>query len=157
MVCAEASSEVSSITIRQLLAQTSGYSTYTGLAYSDVGAKDISALKEIVSDLSNAKLSRPPGEQHQYSNANYMILGAVLEEVSGQSYADYMGRCVWPAGHECAADKERAVQTGFEHGYQSWFGYPRVSASPMTIAVLLMVISRRVSTIWRGISNFAPR
>lgn len=43
---AEASSEVSSITIRQLLAQTSGYSTYTGLEYSDLGEKDASALKD---------------------------------------------------------------------------------------------------------------
>lgn len=128
----ETSSEVSSITIRQLLAQTSGYSTYSGLVYSDVGAKDASALKENVRHLSNTKLSRPPGEQHQYSNANYMILGAVLEEVSGQSYADYMERHVFgPLGMStAAADEERALQTGFEHGYQSWLGYPRVSSVP---------------------------
>ncbi|MEC0308620.1 serine hydrolase [Paenibacillus lautus] len=129
---AEASSEVSSITIRQLLAQTSGYSTYTGLEYSDVGAKDASGLKENVRNLSNAMLSRTPGEQHQYSNANYMILGAVLEEVSGQSYADYMEQHVFgPLGMStAAADEERAVRTGFEQGYQSWFGYPRVSSVP---------------------------
>ncbi|GIO95873.1 penicillin-binding protein [Paenibacillus lautus] len=129
---AEASSEVSSITIRQLLAQTSGYSTYTGMEYSDVGAKDASALKENVRNLSHAKLTRAPGEQHQYSNANYMILGAVLEEVSGQSYADYMEQHVFgPLGMSTAtADEERAVRSGFEQGYQSWFGYPRVSSVP---------------------------
>ncbi|WP_339266851.1 serine hydrolase domain-containing protein [Paenibacillus sp. FSL K6-1330] len=129
---AEASSEASSITIRQLLAQTSGYSTYTGMEYSDVGAKDASALKENVRNLSHAKLSRAPGEQHQYSNANYMILGAVLEEVSGQSYADYMEQHVFgPLGMStAAADEERAVRSGFEQGYQSWFGYPRVSSVP---------------------------
>ncbi|MBT2762270.1 serine hydrolase domain-containing protein [Paenibacillus sp. ISL-20] len=129
---AEASFEASSITIRQLLAQTSGYSTYTGMEYSDVGAKDASALKENVRDLSHAKLTRAPGEQHQYSNANYMILGAVLEEVSGQSYADYMEQHVFgPLGMSmAAADEERAVRSGFEQGYQSWFGYPRVSSVP---------------------------
>lgn len=129
---AEASSEVSSITIRQLLAQTSGYSTYTGMEYSDVGAKDASALKENVRNLSHAKLTRAPGEQHQYSNANYMILGAVLEEVSGQSYADYMEQHVFgPLGMStAAADEERAFRSGFEQGYQSWFGYPRVSSVP---------------------------
>jgi CubicO group peptidase (beta-lactamase class C family) len=129
---AEASSKVSSITIRQLLAQTSGYSTYTGMEYSDVGAKDASALKENVRNLSHAKLTRAPGEQHQYSNANYMILGAVLEEVSGQSYADYMEQHVFgPLGMStAAADEERAVRSGFEQGYQSWFGYPRVSSVP---------------------------
>ena len=58
---AEASSEVSSITIRQLLAQTSGYSTYTGLEYSDLGEKDASALKDNVIHLSKEKLSRTPG------------------------------------------------------------------------------------------------
>lgn len=129
---AEASSEASSITIRQLLAQTSGYSTYTGMEYSDVGAKDASALKENVRNLSHVKLTRAPGEQHQYSNANYMILGAVLEEVSGQSYADYMEQQVFgPLGMgTAAADEERAVRSGFEQGYQSWFGYPQVSSVP---------------------------
>ncbi|WP_339291307.1 serine hydrolase domain-containing protein [Paenibacillus sp. FSL W8-0187] len=109
---AEASSEASSITIRQLLAQTSGYSTYTGMEYSDVGAKHASALKENVRNLSHAKLTRAPGEQHQYSNANYMILGAVLEEVSGQSYADYMEQHVFgPLGMStAAADEERAIR-----------------------------------------------
>lgn len=129
---AEASSEASSITIRQLLAQTSGYSTYTGLEYSDLGEKDASALKDNVIHLSKEKLSRTPGELHQYSNANYMILGAVIEEVSGQSYADYMVQHVFdPLGMStAAADEERAVRADFEQGFQSWFGYPRVSSVP---------------------------
>ena len=32
----------------------------------------------------------PPGEAFFYSNAAYTLLGYVIEEVSGQSYADYM-------------------------------------------------------------------
>ncbi|EFU39571.1 putative penicillin-binding protein [Paenibacillus vortex V453] len=128
----ETSPEVSSITIRQLLAQTSGYSTFTGLEYSDVAAKEASTLKENVRNLSREKLSKAPGEEHQYSNANYMILGAILEEVSGQSYADYMEKHVFgPLGMSmAAADEKRAAQTGFEKGFQSWFGYPRVSSIP---------------------------
>jgi CubicO group peptidase (beta-lactamase class C family) len=49
-----------------------------------------------------------------------MILGAVLKEVSGQSYADYMEQHVFGALgiSTTAADEERAVRSGFE---QVWF------------------------------------
>jgi CubicO group peptidase (beta-lactamase class C family) len=31
---------------------------------------------------------RPPGERYQYSNAGYVLLGLVIEQVTGQSYVD---------------------------------------------------------------------
>jgi CubicO group peptidase (beta-lactamase class C family) len=33
---------------------------------------------------------RPPGQRRQYSNAGYVLLGLVIEEVSGQPYADFV-------------------------------------------------------------------
>ena len=33
---------------------------------------------------------RPPGQRWQYSNAGYVVLGLVIEEVSGQQYADFV-------------------------------------------------------------------
>jgi CubicO group peptidase (beta-lactamase class C family) len=44
-------------------------------------------------------LSFPPGEKFQYSNAGYMLLGAIIEKVSGQSYYDYVREHIYaPAG-----------------------------------------------------------
>ncbi|APU43357.1 hypothetical protein BSL84_29920 [Streptomyces sp. TN58] len=35
-------------------------------------------------------LSAAPGERHEYSNANYMLLGALLEEVTGKPFGQQL-------------------------------------------------------------------
>lgn len=116
-----------SITIKQLLTQTSGFSTYSGLELSERGANDEQTIKESTASLSNVKLSATPGELYQYSNANFLILGSLIEEVTGQSYAEYMEQEVFlPLGmKDAAADKDIAYDKGYAAGYQSWFGIPR--------------------------------
>ncbi len=42
---------------------------------------------------------RPPGERFQYSNAGYIVLGLVIEELTGQPYTDVVQQRVFtPAG-----------------------------------------------------------
>lgn len=117
------------ITIKHLLTQSSGLSTYTGLSISDQESKDIDAIKNHVKSLSDVKLTAPVGEKHQYSNANFSILGAVIEEVTDQTYAEYMEKSVFlPLGmKKAAADHVSAYEKGYLSGYQSWFGIPRKS------------------------------
>jgi len=46
-----------------------------------------------------APLEFPPGSQWSYSNSNFMILGSIVEQVSGESFADYIRKHVLePAG-----------------------------------------------------------
>lgn len=118
------------ITIKHLLTQTSGYSTYTGLSISDKESLDLNAIKNNVKSLSNVKLTSLPGEKHQYSNANFLILGALIEEVTNQTYAEYMEQNVFkPLGMKnAAADYETALEKGYLTGYQSWFGIPQKSS-----------------------------
>ena len=118
------------MTIKQLLTQTSGISTYTGLLLSDKEAEDFGVIKNNVKSLSNVKLASPLGEKHQYSNANFLILGALIEEVTKQTYAEYMEKNVFlPLGmRNAAANHDLAYQKGYLKGYQSWFGIPRKSA-----------------------------
>ena len=41
----------------------------------------------------------PPGEEYRYSNYGFLLLGAIIERASGQSYYDYVDRHVFaPAG-----------------------------------------------------------
>ncbi|WP_042143796.1 serine hydrolase [Paucisalibacillus sp. EB02] len=116
----------SQITIKHLLSQTSGFSPYTGLAISDHESKSMSAIQHTAKSLTDAKLSAKPGEIHQYSNANFIILGALIEEVSGQVFTEFMEEHIFlPLGMEHAAsDYESAVKKGYQLGYQSWFGFP---------------------------------
>jgi CubicO group peptidase (beta-lactamase class C family) len=49
--------------------------------------------------LENMPLSYPPGQHWAYSNFGYCVLGRVIEQVSGQPYADYVQASVLgPAG-----------------------------------------------------------
>ncbi|PDZ09808.1 penicillin-binding protein [Bacillus pseudomycoides] len=116
----------SKITIKHLLTHSSGISTYSGLAISDKESDRFNAIKDNVKSLSNVTLTASPGEKHQYSNANFLILGALIEEVTNQTYSDYMKQEIFlPLGMKnAAADNDTAYKKGYLAGYQSWFGIP---------------------------------
>ena len=102
----------STITIQHLLTHTSGISTYEGLLLSDKQSKSSTALKENVMKLSNVKVTAPPSEKYQYSNANYMVLGALIEEVTNDTYSSYMEKHVFRLlnMNGAAASKETAYE-----------------------------------------------
>jgi CubicO group peptidase (beta-lactamase class C family) len=75
----------SAITLRQLLSHTSGYSTVQGNT-----ARSEQSLSERAAQLAADGPAQAPGSGWAYSNANYQILGAVIEAVSGEAYADYV-------------------------------------------------------------------
>lgn len=79
--------------------------------------------------LSNVKLTALPGEKYQYSNANYIVLGALIEEITNDTYSSYMEKHVFQLlnMNGAAASKETAYEKGYLTGYQSWFGIPRKS------------------------------
>lgn len=79
------------ITIHQLLSHTSGLPHYNGLEIIGVSLKEFGntnykpkALAELID---RTHLVSKPGTEYYYSSLGYDILGAVLEEVSGKSFA----------------------------------------------------------------------
>ncbi|MXQ54396.1 serine hydrolase domain-containing protein [Shimazuella alba] len=119
----------SQITIKNLLSHTSGISGYSGFAVADQGSKDIHAIKNTTKSLSNIELTASPGAKYQYSDANYLILGALIEQVTKQTFADYMEQNVFlPLGmNDAIADNDTANKKGYSSGYQSLFGIPKKS------------------------------
>ncbi|MEL6745053.1 MAG: serine hydrolase domain-containing protein [Pseudomonadota bacterium] len=87
------------ITLRHLLTHRSGLTTYDGNrthARLDMGP---AAMSDAVRTFSRFRLRTDPGDQYQYSNANYLLLGAVVEAVSGQPYEIFIGeRILQPLG-----------------------------------------------------------
>lgn len=77
----------SAITIRMLLNHTSGLANYTTFAQYPGWAANGVSEQTILSAVSQAALLFPPGTQWSYSNSNYFALGAIIEKLSGQSYA----------------------------------------------------------------------
>ena len=121
----------SRITIRELLSHTSGLSTYSGLLVADQGSSSVHAIKDNVKSLSTTRLSATPGT-YQYSDANYLILGALIEEVTGQTYTKTLQENIFiPLGMDHAsADHQSADRAGYQPGFRSWFGIPFKSALP---------------------------
>jgi putative pyoverdin transport system ATP-binding/permease protein len=90
------------ITVRHLLGQVSGLPA-TAWVY-ELTALDISdaALERLVRSLEHVPLHSAPGERYEYSNFNYVILGHIIERVSGKSYETYMHEHIFaPLGMNC--------------------------------------------------------
>lgn len=73
------------ITIHQLLTHTSGISNRTGGFRYDEASKE-----QFLKDFFESELQSKPGTKHQYANANYIMLTAILESVSGQTYISFL-------------------------------------------------------------------
>lgn len=72
------------VTVHHLLTHTSGMGEVPG---NDHAQTDVDVLmKEIVKQ----PLTSEPGTKMQYSNAGYIVLGAIIEQVGKHDYADYV-------------------------------------------------------------------
>jgi CubicO group peptidase (beta-lactamase class C family) len=117
------------ITVRQLLNMNSGIPQAIG--QEQIANFDLtdSAIESNVRALANVDLSAAPGERYEYSNANYVTLGMIIQAVSGESYEEYITEHIFkPLDMQNSfASKSEAQQNGLVVGYQNWFGIPIAS------------------------------
>jgi CubicO group peptidase (beta-lactamase class C family) len=87
------------ITIHQLLNHTSGIRSYTDDVDEETfGRLDLSTTG-LVDSFKDLNMDFAPGEKWKYNNSGYVLLGAIIEAISGQSYADFVqGRIFDPLG-----------------------------------------------------------
>jgi CubicO group peptidase (beta-lactamase class C family) len=91
--------EKSKILISHLLTHSSGLGNY--FTHKDYGSKMkiLRHIKDVLPLVYDQKLLFQPGEKYQYSNSGMLILGAILEKVSGMSYREYLKKQILiPAG-----------------------------------------------------------
>jgi CubicO group peptidase (beta-lactamase class C family) len=77
------------VTIHHLLTHTSGIGSYWNDRF-DATWATLRTVQDFLSLFIDDPLAFEPGEKWQYSNAGYVVLGAIIEQVSGQSYFDYV-------------------------------------------------------------------
>ena len=87
------------ITIGQLVTMTSGLGDFFNEKFMSMDKKKIRSLKDYVPLFADAPLEFEPGTKSRYSNAGYLVLGLVIEKVTGTNYYDYVRENVFkPAG-----------------------------------------------------------
>lgn len=78
------------ITIHHLLTHTSGIPDYTAFPDALYEAALIRPVPELIDTFRDQPLDFLPGTRFNYSNSGYVLLGAVIEKVSGMSYENFM-------------------------------------------------------------------
>ncbi|MEU4426191.1 serine hydrolase domain-containing protein [Actinoplanes sp. NPDC024001] len=118
------------ISVRHLLTHTSGLPRWA--SRTDRFDNSAGGLARSVRDLAGVRLQSAPGTHHHYSDANYMVLGAVVEAVTGQPFGAALRREVLdPLGmRHSAATQAEADSVGLPAGHRYWFGQPRRFDAP---------------------------
>ncbi len=110
------------ITIGDLVGHRSGLSRQAGTAAYTYNANR--SIEDVVRSLKDVLPDRPVGQTEEYSNLNFIILGLVVEKVSGMSYGDYVQKNIFdPLGMANSfTDEAQAKRHGSATGHSVAFG-----------------------------------
>lgn len=95
------------ITIHHLLTHTSGIPSFTGFPDFQKTSMMPSSLEETIARFKDKALEFAPGEKYNYSNSGYILLGAIIEKVSGQSYEMFLKENIF--------QPLKMMNTGYDH------------------------------------------
>ncbi|MFD8973811.1 serine hydrolase domain-containing protein [Streptomyces sp. NPDC059593] len=125
------SGHASRVTVRHLLQQTAGLPESATFEVSDCVDADCPGAVERVAELDDMHPLGPPGTTYAYSSANYLVLAAVVESVTGRPFADHLRDSVLrPAGMDGAiADRASARERNLPPGHQLLWGIPSAIAA----------------------------
>jgi CubicO group peptidase (beta-lactamase class C family) len=87
------------VTIHHLLTHTSGIGDYFNDKFMEASRDRFRRIKDYFPLFVEKPLEFEPGARFRYSNAGFMVLGAIVERVSGKDYFDYVREHIYkPAG-----------------------------------------------------------
>ncbi len=108
------------ITIHHLLNHTSGIKSYTSMSEFSMVLRKDQAPSQIIDIFKDQPMDFAPGEQFLYNNSGYILLGYIIEKISGQTYQEYVEEYLFkPAGmiHSLYAN-DKGVLKNRAYGYQ---------------------------------------
>ncbi len=108
-------------TLRQLLNHTSGIKSYTGMPGWMVEANTARAFttSELIAEFADQPVDFAPGEAFAYNNSAYIILGAIIERVTGAPWYEAVdARIARPLGLTSLGYRtDESATPGFATGY----------------------------------------
>jgi CubicO group peptidase (beta-lactamase class C family) len=95
-------------------------------------------LEELVRRLRTVTPDRAPGAAYEYSDANYDVLGAIVQTVSGEPFGDCLRRHIFLPLHmiDSFTSERLARLHGLAQGHTTLFGLPVPSDEPVYAADL---------------------
>ncbi|MGW4795493.1 serine hydrolase domain-containing protein [Nonomuraea sp. NPDC004297] len=154
------------ITVRQLLHHRSGIPDYTGPGTTDLRPFDDLTTRHTWTDL--AKISRgrartsEPGEQYAYANINYILLGAVIERLTGDTLAAQFDRRLFrPLGMArtyLPVRPDEGIRGPHGHGYLPQPGgvardVDRINPTSLWAAGGVISTARDLTTFYRALAQ----
>lgn len=126
------------ITIHHLLMHSSGIPNYTEDPEILLKRTDYITPEQLMKAFEDKPLEFEPGTDFRYSNSGYIVLGAIIERVSGQSYEAFLhNRIFKPLGMTATgyARRESAVPDRAD-GYTQLANGELIRAVPINFSVL---------------------
>lgn len=85
----------SEIKIHHLLIHTSGIKSYTDVPeFMKLARTDMTPI-EIIDNFKDLPMDFEPGERYAYNNSAYILLGYIIEQISGMSYEDFIQKNIF--------------------------------------------------------------
>jgi D-alanyl-D-alanine carboxypeptidase len=108
------------ITLYDLMTHTSGYPDYYPLDFVDRRLLKPIAVDALLSEYAGGKLDFEPGTRWSYSNTGYVLLGRVIEKVTGEPFGTFLEhRILRPLGMSHSAFEPAASVEGHARGHLS--------------------------------------
>jgi len=87
------------VTIRHLVEFQSGIGDFFGKKFDSTPKERIRTINDYLPLFADQPLAFEPGTKNAYSNGGYIVLGAIIEKITGQTYYDYVRDHIFnPAG-----------------------------------------------------------
>ncbi len=95
------------VTIQHLLEMQSGIGDFFGAKFEATPKDRLRTIKDYLPLFASEPLGFEPGSRRAYSNGGYIVLGAIIEKVTGETYYDYVRTHIFkPAGMEATDSYE---------------------------------------------------
>lgn len=126
----------SEITLLQLLNHTSGVKSYTGIAgYMHNNIRRELTTAELIDEFKDLPFDFEPGSAFKYNNSGYVLLGAVIENISGQSWHQYLNDAILAPNKlsHILYPGETSIVAGMASGYGQLDDNPATTASLLSM------------------------
>jgi CubicO group peptidase (beta-lactamase class C family) len=140
------------VTIHHLLNHTSGIKSYTDMQeWAKTWRQDLT-VDELIGTFNNQPFDFAPGEKWLYSNSGYILLGAIIEKVSGISYASFLQQAIFDPlkmANSTYGDRKKLITNRAEGYGKGAEGYTNAEYLGLNQAYAAGAIVSTVDDMWK--------